>query len=88
MVKDKKERITMQDRVLDYMREFGSITSLDAIRDLGNTRLSGTIYCLKEKGYKIIAKNETGKNRWGDKTTYARYYLVEKGEKIVDEHKV
>lgn len=70
---DKKP--TMKDRVLDYIYEFGSITSLEAIRDLGNTRLSGTIYCLKEDGYEFITKFETAKNRWGDNTSFARYYL-------------
>lgn len=70
-----KKKTTMKERTLDYIREFGSITSLEAIRDLGNTRLSGTIYCLKDDGYEFITKYETAKNRWGDSTSFVRYYL-------------
>ena len=70
-------RITHKQRVLDYVKKFGSISSLEAFRDLGNTRLSSTIFLLKEDGYKITTKNETTKNRFGDKTTYCRYYIEE-----------
>jgi len=71
--------MTHQDRTLQYMRDFGSISSLEAFRDLGNTRLSATIFCLKEKGYNIKTETETSKNRYGENTTYARYSLVEDG---------
>ena len=44
---------THETRLLSYLREFGNITSLEAIRDLGNTRLSATIFKLRKKGYII-----------------------------------
>lgn len=40
-------------QVLEYIKEHGSITSLDAIRAIGCTRLSGRIYDLKKMGYDI-----------------------------------
>ena len=46
-------RSTHLTRTLDYLHEFGSITTLDAFRDLGNTRLSSTIFLLRKKGHKI-----------------------------------
>lgn len=46
-------RATHYTRLLEYLKEYGSITSLEAIRDLGNTRLSATIFSLREDGYKI-----------------------------------
>ena len=46
-------RSTHLTRTLDYLQEFGSITTLDAFRDLGNTRLSSTIFLLRKKGHKI-----------------------------------
>ena len=71
-------RTTHKDRVLEYIRDFGSITSLDAFRDLGVTRLSASIWLLRHQdGLNILSKNETSKNRYGDKVTYARYYLAE-----------
>lgn len=66
-------RKTHCDRVLDYINEFGSITSLDAFKDLGVTRLSAVVFDLKKKGIPIETQFESSKNRWGDTTNYARY---------------
>ncbi len=66
------------ERVYQYMREFGSITPLDAIRDLGYTRLACAIAEMKRDGHKIKTEIETGRNRWGKPTHYARYSLVER----------
>lgn len=65
--------------VLDYIRESGSITPLDAFRDLGVTRLAAVIFELKEDGHDIHTERERGKNRFGQPTRYARYSLG-KGE--------
>lgn len=62
--------------VLDYIREFGSITSLDAFKDLGITRLSAVIFDLRESGYNIFTDWEQSKNRFGQPTRYARYSLL------------
>jgi hypothetical protein len=70
-------RKTNKERVLDYIRDFGSITSLEAFRDLGNTRLSASIWLLRhEDGLDIRSINESSKNRYGDKVNYSRYYLA------------
>lgn len=68
--------MTHKERVLKYIQEFGSITSLDAFKDLGNTRLSASIWLLIHKdGYDIGSITETSKNRYGEDTHYSRYYL-------------
>jgi hypothetical protein len=73
------KRISLQDRVLNYLKENGSITSWEAIREFGATRLSAIIYNLRYKeGLNIITKNINDKNRYGDPVSYARYYLEEK----------
>lgn len=61
--------------VLDYIREFGGITPLDAFKDLGVTRLAAVILELKEDGHDIHTGREHGKNRLGHSTRYARYSL-------------
>ena len=71
-----------KERTLEYIRRFGSISSMEAFRDLGNTRLSATIYSLRKDGYEILSIKEQSKNRFGEKTTYDRYYL--KGEPLKD----
>lgn len=62
-------------RVFEYMLEFGSITPMEAFRDLGYTRLACAINEMKRDGYKVSKKYETAKNRFGQSVTYARYYL-------------
>lgn len=74
---------THKTRLLDYLRNYGSITSLEAIRDLGNTRLSATIYVLKDEGYNIETTSQEVQTRWTNEdgtrktTTVAKYTLTE-----------
>lgn len=35
------------DKIIRYIKDFGSITTMQAFQDLGITRLSGRIYDLK-----------------------------------------
>lgn len=65
------------EQVLKYMEDFGSITPLDAMADLGVMRLGARIYDLKKAGYRISRKTETAKNRYGRAVRYARYRLEE-----------
>lgn len=68
-------------RVLDYIDEFGSITSLDAFKDLGITRLSAVIFDLRQDGYEIQSETEVQLNRYGEKAHFFRYFIKKKGEK-------
>ena len=57
------------------MKEFGSITALEAIRDIGCFRLASRITDLKRKGYRIERDMIKVKNRYGQTTRIARYKL-------------
>ena len=72
------------ERVLQYMRDFGSITPLECMRDLGYMRLACAISDLKKDGHTIRKVYETKKNRYEIPVTYARYSLVEKNENQVN----
>ena len=61
--------------VLQYMNDFGSITTMDAFMDLGCTRLPARISDLKDQGYKIADRTEVGKNRYGRKVNWKRYWI-------------
>jgi len=75
------EKVTQKDRVLRYIEDFGSISSLEAFKDLGNTRLSASIWLLRhEDELEIESITESSKNRYGETTHYSRYYL--KGSKF------
>ena len=77
---------THKTRLLQYLKDYKSITSLEAIRDLGNTRLSASIFTLKEDGYNITTENEQVPTRWKNQdgssrtTTVAKYKLTERKE--------
>ena len=65
------------EMVYQYMVEFGSITPMDALADLGYMRLACAIAEIKRDGHPVRKVNETRKNRRGNIVTYARYYLGE-----------
>lgn len=65
------------ERVLDYMHEFGSITTLQAFTDLGVARLGSRIHDLRKDGIRIKGEYVTSKNRYGEKVHYMKYTLEE-----------
>ena len=67
-----------EERLLAYLRKHRrGITSLDAINKLGETRLSATIYLLRQRGFQILDTYETSQNRYGEDTRFKRYILSE-----------
>lgn len=71
------KRSNQKQRILKYMADFGSITTFDAFKELGCTKLTTRISELRRDGYCIIGEAESGKNRWGESVTYNRYRLGE-----------
>lgn len=71
------KRITQEDRVLQYIKDFGSITSWEAFSQLGITRLSAKIFDLDKMGYRFKKQTEYSTNRYGKKVHYTRYSLIE-----------
>lgn len=69
---------TQRQMVIEHLNRKGSITSIEAIKKYGITRLGSVIHILRRKDdYNILSKNETSKNRYGRKVTYSRYFLKE-----------
>lgn len=67
-----------EERLLTYLKKNKKgITSLDAINKLGETRLSATIYLLRQRGIQILDTYETSQNRYGEDTRFKRYVLSE-----------
>lgn len=73
------QKATQADRVLSYIEEFGSITQLEALKDLGVMRLASRISDLKKQGYPITSNVETVKNRFGE-NCYIKRYSLQGGE--------
>lgn len=68
-------KTTQCDRILRHLRDYGSISSLEAIKEYGILRLASRISDLKKKGYEISSETVTGKNRYGEATHFSVYRL-------------
>ena len=66
---------TQCDRIRQYIKDFGSITTLEAFTELGVVRWGARISEMRKRGEKITDETETVKNRYGEKCTIKRYYL-------------
>lgn len=69
--------LTQCDKVLRHLRDYGSITTMQAFTWYGITRLASRIYDLRQMGHDFERTFETSKNRYGEKVTYCRYTLKE-----------
>lgn len=63
------KKVTQRDRVLQYIRDFGSITSWQAYEDLGIE--------LKALGYVFKKERVYKDNRYGARCHFDKYMLVE-----------
>lgn len=68
-------RISLTDRVLNYMLDNDGITSWEAIKEFGATRLSAIIFNLRRRGYVIENEWQESINRYGDSVRFVRYTL-------------
>ena len=64
-------------RIIEYMKKHKRITSQDAYKDLGITRLSARIKELRDTGYNISTIMVEGTNRFGEPVRYGSYRLME-----------
>ena len=77
----KKSQIS---EIIAYLRKYKQITSYEAIKRFGATRLSGIIFILRERGFGIGTEMVQGKNRYGHTTSYVIYHLVKDLEEVED----
>lgn len=67
---------SQKQRILDYIKEFGSISSWEAYSELGITQLGARLDQLKREGYMFSTEFEKCKNRFNEDVHYKRYRLV------------
>lgn len=68
-------KVTQCQKIVNYMKTFGSITPLEAVSDLGCMRLAFRINDIKKMGYRVKTELISGKNRLGESTRFAKYSL-------------
>ena len=64
------------DMVMEYMAEHDGITSLEAVRDLGVTRLAARIADLRAAGVEIETERVSVPNRRGERCSVVKYRAV------------
>lgn len=67
--------MTQNERLLRHLTDYGSITPVEALSDYGIMRLGARIYDLKREGHVITSELVEGRNRYGERTRYARYRM-------------
>lgn len=72
-------KVSQCDRIVEYMRKYGSITQMEGYLDIGCWRLASRICDLKKRGYHIKTETVYVKNKYGEKVPIAKYSLIEVG---------
>ncbi len=68
--------MTQEQQVYEYMQEHQGITSKEAFRYLGITRLSAYIFNLRKNGHVILTEPIMKTNRrTGRSSRFVRYYI-------------
>lgn len=70
-------KTNQKSRIVDYIKQFGSITSWEAYNELGITQLGARIDQLQKEGYEFKTEWEHKKNRYGENVSFKRYYLAD-----------
>jgi hypothetical protein len=73
---DLSNNLTQKQRVKLHLLNEGSITSWEAIKEYGCTRLSSVIHDLRHnENMSIMSVPTTATNRYGHKVTFSNYVL-------------
>lgn len=76
---------TQCELILDHLKNHGSISHAEAESQYGCTRLAARINDLRRLGVSIRRVTVKGRNRRGQTTHYARYYIGEVDKMILDD---
>lgn len=68
--------MTQCERIIKYIRDFGSITNREASYELGILNFGARISDLRRQGIILKATTEKSKNRYNEICTYNRYTLA------------
>ena len=76
---------SQSDAILWHLKTYGSITSYEAIKEYGATRLSAIIFNHRKEGYDIDSLPLTKKTRFGRNTTIAKYIYTAPPQELIQE---
>lgn len=74
---EKLKGMNQCERIVFYIKTYGSISTMEAFNELGITRLASRIHDLVSDGYPVEKQLVKAKNRFGEPIHYTRYSLKE-----------
>jgi hypothetical protein len=69
--------MTQNQRLLDWLKQWKTITPMEAWQELGIYRLGARAWDLKQAGHPIKSKLVKVQNRWGETIKVAQYWMEE-----------
>ena len=66
---------SQRDDIIDYIREHGSISPMEAFHDLGITKLATRVSEMRKDGIQIYGRMEKVKSRRGRMASFKRYFM-------------
>ena len=72
-----EKKTTKTEKVLEHLKNYGYITSLEAIELYGATRVADIIYRFRKRGMNISTIDVPFTDRYGTKSSYGKYVLNE-----------
>lgn len=69
--------MTQHELILRHFEDFGSLTQAEALQEYGISRLAARISELKSAGYPIRREMVSGRNRYQEPVSYARYWMYD-----------
>jgi len=68
--------LTQKDRIIRHLKDKGTITALEAMKDYGIMRLTSRVSELKDEGYLIRSEFVNSKNRYDEPVSFSKYSLI------------
>lgn len=68
---------TQCEKILRHIKDYGSITAMEAMQEYGIMRLASRINDLRREGIEIVSEVKSGLNRYGDTVHFAVYRFKE-----------
>lgn len=73
----KVKRPTQRDMILQYIKDNGSITAYEAVKEIGCLQLAARLCELKKLGYRFEKTRIHAKNKYGFPCHYDKYRLAD-----------
>lgn len=69
--------MTQNEQIRNHLKQFGSITPIEALQEYGIMRLASRISDLKKEGFPIASETVKSMNRFGKPVTFSKYRISE-----------